>query len=104
MVVEIKLNAKNIPIGYLVGFQKEDDTWEKEKPPKGIKVMYNFKYQGNLQWNKGKIYDPKTKRTYKGTVKLVSKDTIKATGYWAFLRDDILFKRIQLDKKTRVEK
>jgi hypothetical protein len=38
-------------------------------------------------------------RTYRGVIKLQSKDTIKATGYWAFLWDDILYNRIKLDKK-----
>lgn len=98
MVVNVQLDNKNLPIGYLVGFQRENGTWEKNKPKKGVKVMYRFKYAGNLKWNQGKIYDPIADRTYRGVVKLQSKDTIKATGYWAFLWDDILFKKIKLEK------
>ncbi|WP_419214106.1 DUF2147 domain-containing protein [Maribacter sp. X9] len=99
MVVRVQMDSDNKPVGRLVGFQRDDGTWEKGKPPKGIKVMYNFKYDGNLTWNRGKIYDPLTDRTYRGVVKLQSSDTIKAIGYWVFLWDDILFKKIELNEK-----
>ena len=96
MVVRIQLDSNGNPVGYLVGFQRDDGTWEKGKPQQGIKVMYNFSYNGNLKWNKGKIYDPIAQRTYRGVVKLEKKNIIKATGYWAFLWDDILFKKINI--------
>lgn len=99
MVVRVQLDAKGVPVGHLVGFQRDDGTWEENKLKKGIKVMYNFKYDGALKWNKGKIYDPIAKRTYSGVIKLQSKDIIKAVGYWLFLWDDILYKRISLDKE-----
>lgn len=98
MVVKVKIE-QGFPVGYLVGFQNDDGTWESNKPKKGIKVMYNFAYKGNLKWNKGKIYDPIADRTYRGVVRLQSKDTIKAVGYWGFLWDDIFFKRIPLNEK-----
>ncbi len=103
MVVRVQMDSDNNPVGHLVGFQRDDGNWEKGKPPKGIKVMYNFRYDGNLKWNKGKIYDPLTDRTYRGVVKLQSRDTIKAIGYWAFLWDDILFKKIELTEKDEPE-
>jgi len=99
MVVRVQLDSNNIPVGYLVGFQRDDGSWEKGKPKKGIEVMYNFKYAGGLKWNNGKIYDPVTKRAYRGVIKLQSENIIKAVGYWAFLWDDILYKRIKLNKK-----
>ena len=96
MVVRVQLDSKGNPVGRLVGFQRDDGTWEDKKPKKGIKVMYNFKYDGKLKWNKGKIYDPIARRTYKGVVQLQHKNLIKATGYWALLWDDIMFKKIAL--------
>lgn len=99
MVVRVQLNANDDPIGHLIGFQNEDGTWEQRKPLKGTKVMYNFKYRGGLEWNKGKIYDPIKERTYAGVVRLKSKDTVLATGYWTFLSDDILFKKITLTEQ-----
>ncbi len=98
MVVRIDL-VDGIPEGYLVGFQRNDGSWEDNKPKKGVKVMYGFKYKGDLKWNGGKIFDPIADRAYRGVVKIQSKDTIKATGYWGFLWDDILYKRIGLEKK-----
>jgi len=98
MIVNIQLDSTNSPVGYLVGFQKENGEWEKDKPKKGIKVLYGFKYDGNLKWNKGKIHDPITKRTYKGTFKMINKNLIKATGYWALFWDDINYKRINLEE------
>ncbi len=99
MVVRVQLDANKMPEGYLVGFQKENGEWEKNMPKKGIKVMYGLTEIGGLKWGKGKIYDPIVDRTYRGVIKLQGKDTIKAIGYWAFLWDDILYKRINLDKK-----
>jgi uncharacterized protein (DUF2147 family) len=99
MVVRVQLDDNEMPEAYLVGFQKENGEWETGKPKKGIKVMYGLSETGILKWGKGKIYDPLVDRTYRGVIKLQSKDTIKATGYWAFLWDDILYNRIKLDKK-----
>lgn len=99
MVVRVQLDDNEMPEAYLVGFQKENGEWETGKPKKGIKVMYGLSETGSLKWGKGKIYDPIVDRTYRGVIKLQGKDTIKAIGYWAFLWDDILYKRLKLEKK-----
>ncbi len=103
MVVRVVLDDNRIPTAHLIGFQRNDGSWQEDKPQKGIKVMYKFKYSANLTWKNGKIYDPITKRTYRGVIQLQSKDTIKATGYWAFLWDDILYKRITLKEADEPE-
>lgn len=96
MVVEIKKTKDNELIGELVGYHHPDGTWTERKTSNRTLVMYNFEYQGNLKWKKGKIYDPLADRTYRGTIELMNSDLLTATGHWGFFWDDINFKRFSI--------
>jgi uncharacterized protein (DUF2147 family) len=96
MVVEIKKNDNNQLVGELVGYHNPDGSWTERKTENRTIVMYNFVYQGHLKWKKGKIYDPKVKRTYRGVIELVNKNLLQATGYWGIFWDDIHFKRFKI--------
>jgi len=96
MVVEIRLNSQNKLIGELVGYHHPDGTWTERKSKDRTLVMYNFEYQGELKWKKGKIYDPLADRTYRGSIELLNSNLLTATGHWGFFWDDINFKRFSI--------
>lgn len=50
----------------------------------GLQIMSGFEYAGNNSWTGGKLYDPKTGRTYSGKMTLVSGDRLQLRGYVIF--------------------
>lgn len=56
----------------------------RSRPIIGLQIMSNFEYAGNYSWVGGKVYDPKSGRTYSGTITLVSGDCIELRGYVIF--------------------
>jgi len=47
----------------------------------GMKIMYNFVYDGDDEWDNGRIYDPKSGNTYRGTITMTSKNRLDLRGY-----------------------
>lgn len=47
----------------------------------GLIFMRNFMYAGDDRWSDGTIYDPNSGKTYKGTMTLVDRNTLKLRGY-----------------------
>lgn len=47
----------------------------------GLTFMKNFRYAGDDRWTGGTIYDPNSGKTYKGSMTLVDRDTLKLRGY-----------------------
>ena len=58
----------------------QDETKRKRKRM-GMIIMYNFKYDENNEWDNGEIYDPKSGKTYSGTITMSSKDKLDLRGY-----------------------
>ena len=47
----------------------------------GLTFMQGFVYSGDHRWNGGTIYDPNSGKTYRGTITLVDRDTMKLRGF-----------------------
>ena len=43
--------------------------------------MYNFEYDEDNEWDNGRIYDPKSGNTYRGTITMTSKNRLDLRGY-----------------------
>ena len=51
------------------------------RPRMGMEIMYNFNPDENKTWDDGSIYDPKSGKTYSGTITLKDKNTLDLRGY-----------------------
>ena len=51
------------------------------RPLKGLMIMSGFRYDTDGRWVDGRIYDPNSGNTYKGTIKQVDANTLKLRGY-----------------------
>mgnify|MGYP000388960045 CR=1 FL=1 len=47
----------------------------------GMEIMYNFKLEEDKVWSNGEIYDPKSGKTYSGTITLKDENTLNLRGY-----------------------
>ena len=67
------------------GNPKKDPLNPEEKLRKrnrlGMKIMDGFSYDNDNKWDQGKIYDPKSGNTYKGTITLNTRNTLDLRGY-----------------------
>ena len=50
----------------------------------GLEIMKGFKLEENKTWSEGEIYDPKSGKTYSGTITLKDKNTLDLRGYVGF--------------------
>ncbi len=53
----------------------------RDRPLKGITILHGFEYVGDDVWKGGRIYDPNSGKTYKSSMTLVNKNTLKVRGY-----------------------
>lgn len=60
---------------------KNPDPALRDRPLDGMAIMSGFKYAGGGRWTGGTIYDPNSGKTYKCTLTLVDRDTLKVRGY-----------------------
>jgi uncharacterized protein (DUF2147 family) len=51
------------------------------RPLKGLTIMSGFRYDADDRWVGGRIYDPNSGRTYKGTIRQVNANTLELRGY-----------------------
>ena len=51
------------------------------RPLKGLTIMSGFQYETDGRWVDGRIYDPNSGNTYKGTIQQVDANTLKLRGY-----------------------
>ena len=47
----------------------------------GLVFLTGFRYDGDGTWKDGRIYDPNSGNTYKGTIKMESTERLKLRGY-----------------------
>lgn len=47
----------------------------------GLQIMAGFNYSGTNIWDKGRIYDPESGKTYKSKITLVSPQRLTIRGY-----------------------
>jgi uncharacterized protein (DUF2147 family) len=70
-------------------------------PLRGYRLLKDFVYQGDNEWDSGTIYDPENGSTYSSTIKMVDDNTLDIRGYIgisAFGRTDV-WKRLKMPKK-----
>jgi uncharacterized protein (DUF2147 family) len=60
---------------------RNPDPALRDRPIDGITIMKGFKYEGDSRWTGGTIYNPNNGKTYKSSVTLVDRNTIKVRGY-----------------------
>lgn len=60
---------------------KNPDPALRNRPLFGITIMQGFVYDGDGHWSGGTIYDPNSGRTYRATLRLIDRDTLKLRGY-----------------------
>ena len=47
----------------------------------GLNILNGFRFDGEDEWNGGKIYDPESGKTYRCYISLKDKNTLKVRGY-----------------------
>jgi uncharacterized protein (DUF2147 family) len=47
----------------------------------GLDIMYGFNLSEGKVWDDGEIYDPKSGKTYSGTITLQGENTLDLRGY-----------------------
>lgn len=57
------------------------DSSQRTRPIVGLTFLTGFDYGSGNKWENGKIYDPKSGKTYKSTMTLKTNDVIDVRGY-----------------------
>jgi len=60
---------------------KNQDASMRTVPLKGYRMLKDFTYSGNSQWENGTIYDPENGSTYKCIIKMTDANTLDIRGY-----------------------
>ncbi|MCB5258998.1 MAG: DUF2147 domain-containing protein [Candidatus Cloacimonetes bacterium] len=60
---------------------KNPDNKLRKRPLIGLEVLTGLKYNGNNKYSKGKIYDPKSGKTYSAKAELVNNNTLSLRGF-----------------------
>lgn len=66
---------------------KDDDNPDpklRDRPLKGLVFLKGFRFDGDGEWDGGKVYAPDDGKTYSGYMKLGGPDTLKLRGYVGF--------------------
>ncbi|MDA8172504.1 MAG: DUF2147 domain-containing protein [Nitrospiraceae bacterium] len=61
---------------------KNPDPALRGRPISGLRIMKGFHFAGKNEWAGGRLYDPKSGHTYKGTMTLVSPERLRLRGYF----------------------
>lgn len=51
------------------------------RPLRGLTILSDFSDEGNGHWSGGRVYDPNSGNTYKGTITVVDDATLKLRGF-----------------------
>ena len=79
---------------------KNPDASVRNVPLKGYRLLKDFTYSGNSQWENGTIYDPENGSTYKCIIKMTDANTLDIRGFIgieALGRTDV-WKRLEMKK------
>jgi uncharacterized protein (DUF2147 family) len=61
--------------------EKNPDPAHRSRPLLGLTILQGFRYEGDDRWAGGRIYDPNSGKTYRGTITVVDDDTLDLRGY-----------------------
>ncbi len=62
----------------------DTDPKMRQRPIVGLKIMEGFSSAGKDEWTGGTVYDPKSGRTYRGKIYMVSPNKLHLRGYVLF--------------------
>lgn len=68
-------------VGTQVIDRKNPDPALRTRPVLGLQILSGFTEQGDNTWGNGTCYDPKSGKTYRGTIHLASPDRLELRGY-----------------------
>lgn len=51
------------------------------RPLKGLTILSGFSYDADGRWVGGRVYDPNSGKTYKGTIRQIDANTLELRGY-----------------------
>lgn len=57
------------------------DAGRRSQPIVGLQILSGFVFDGDDEWEDGKIYDPESGKTYRCYLALKDKSTLKVRGY-----------------------
>lgn len=60
---------------------KNPDKSKRKNKLIGTVILKDFAYKGNSSWESGTVYDPKSGKTYRGTITLNKNGTLNLRGY-----------------------
>ena len=60
------------------------DKRRRNDPLFGMLILKDLEFDGAEVWEGGSVYDPKNGKRYSCSIKMVSRDTLKITGYIGF--------------------
>jgi len=87
-IIQISLAQDGTYQGRIVGGtdprsldSKNPDPAKRQNTVKGTVIMTHLKYAGDSRWKGGAIYDPSSGKTYKCSLQLIDKDSLKIRGY-----------------------
>lgn len=79
------------PVGFAAGStdpaeaartdEHNPDAALRSRPLLGITILHGFTYAGDHVWKGGTIYDPNSGNTYKSTMTLLDRNTLKVRGF-----------------------
>ena len=61
--------------------RENPDPTKQSRQLLGLQIMTGFVFRGNGVWEKGRIYDPESGKTYRGKITLVSPQRLYLKGY-----------------------
>jgi len=63
---------------------KNPDAGLRMRPIQGLELMRDFRFDGDNEWEDGKIYDPENGKTYSCKMTLENNNILKVRGYIGF--------------------
>lgn len=61
--------------------RKNPDESLRDRPIQGLELMHSFEFDGKHTWKNGRIYDPKSGKTYRCKMEVSEEGTLKVRGY-----------------------
>lgn len=94
-LVEMRLCSDNSPCAFLKWFNptltrgitndlRNPNRAQRTRALIGVPILWGLRNNGN-GWDNGKIYNPETGQTFKGSMRIISENRIQVTGCWGHL-------------------
>ncbi len=61
--------------------ERNPDPALRDRPLRGLMILYGFRQDTDGRWTGGRVYDPNSGNTYRGTITVLDSHTLKLRGY-----------------------